>query len=101
LDAPFARAPGLTLEKLGFPGAASRCRTLLVAVVLGVGLGCLTRVVHRVFLVTMGHLSMMCGLLIVAGFVMLRSLPVMTASMLVMFGCLMMMICYFLSHISP
>jgi hypothetical protein len=72
---------------------------LIVAVVLGVMTARLSMMFFSVAGMAMGAVSVMRGLLVIAGFVMLGGFAVMLGGVLVMFGGLVMMVDGVLAHV--
>jgi hypothetical protein len=67
-------------------------------VILGMRLGSLGRVIIGILLMALRYLRVMGGLLVVAGFVMLRGFPMMASCIVVAVGSLIVVLCSFFGH---
>jgi len=65
---------------------------------LDVRLGCLRGVVHRVLMVTVGKMGMVCCGFVLSVFVVFCGLLMVPGRVFVMFCCLVMMLCCLLRH---
>jgi hypothetical protein len=94
------------LAEVRAPAKVQRIRGLptgsldLLPVMLDVQLGRLRRMVRGVVLVALGSVSVVRGCFVVAGFVVPRSLAMMSSCVLVVFGCLVMVFCRLFGHLS-
>jgi len=75
--------------------ASMGSRVLLLAVMLGVGFGRLPSMVGGMEVVSMGHVRVVRGLLVIAGLMVFRRFPMMPGGVLVVFGGLQVMSCCF------
>ncbi len=85
---------------LSFPASAGGrdgpgSRILLLAVMLGVGFGRFPSMVGGMEVVSMGHVGVVRGLLVIAGLMVLRRFRVVVRCVLVVFGGLQVMSCCF------
>lgn len=74
-------------------------RVLLLAVMLGMGFGRLPSMVGSMEVVSMGHVRVVRGLLVIAGLMVFRRFPMMPGGVLVVFGGLQVMSCCFFGHV--
>jgi hypothetical protein len=65
---------------------------------LGVKLGCFRGVMRGVMMMAVGHLGVMRGQMVIAGFVVPRGFAMMTRRVVMMFGCFLVMRNCLLGH---